>query len=255
MLRKYFCQESRSRLWLAGRGGLVVVRNLIITSVVDAVVDDLKSQVLSRELEPGAALTEALVAARYDVARATAKAAIERLVNDKVVVRKTHKTARVVELGPQDVRDIYLTRAYLEAEVLRRLAETRTVPVEARTANAEIQALWDQGEYDIVGPDMRFHTSLINALGSVRTSAIYGSLAFEVKLCMAQLQGSQRLSPEIIVAEHSRILELLEAGEAHGAAAMLTEHLARARELLAGALGGTPGPEAFLPSSALASAH
>ncbi|MDQ7992334.1 MAG: GntR family transcriptional regulator, partial [Propionicimonas sp.] len=162
-----------------------MVRNLIITSVVDAVVEDLKAQVLSRELEPGAPLTEALVAARYDVARATAKAAIERLVNDKVVVRKTHKTARVVELGPDDVRDIYRTRAYLEAEVLRRLAEARTVSPEARAANAEIEALWRHGEYDIVNPDMRFHTSLIDALGSTRTSAIYGSLAFEVKLCMA----------------------------------------------------------------------
>jgi len=219
-----------------------VVRNLIITSVVDAVVEDLKGQVLSRELEPGAPLTEALVAARYDVARATAKAAIERLVNDKVVVRKTHKTARVVELGPDDVRDIYRTRAYLEAEVLRRLAEARTVSPEARAANLEIEALWRQGDWDIVNPDMRFHTALIDALGSARTSAIYGSLAFEVKLCMAQLAGSQRLSPEVIVAEHSRILSQIEAGDAEGVAATLGEHLARARELLAGALGGVPGP-------------
>lgn len=231
-----------------------MVRNLIITSVVDAVVEDLKAQVLRRELEPGAPLTEALVAARYDVARATAKAAIERLVNDKVVVRKTHKTARVVELGPEDVRDIYRTRAYLEAEVLRRLAEAHTVSPEAKAANAEIEALWRQGEYDIVNPDMRFHTTLVDALGSTRTSAIYGSLAFEVKLCMAQLQGSQRLSPEVIVAEHARILRQLESGDAEGAASTLTEHLARARELLAGQLGGVPGPEAYLTSSALAGA-
>lgn len=229
-----------------------MVRTLIITSVVDAVVDDLKTMVLHRELEPGSPLTEAEVAARYDVARATAKAAIERLVNDKVVVRKTHKTARVVELGPEDVRDIYRTRTYLESEVLRRLAERKRVPDEARQANAEIEALWQQGEYDIVDPDMRFHTSLIDSLGSVRTSAIYGSLAFEVKLCMAQLQGSQQLSPEIIIAEHAKMLRLIEAGDAVGVAALLAEHLARARELLAGRLGGVPGPEAYLPPSALA---
>ena len=98
---------------------------------------------------------------------------------------------------------------------------------------------------------MRFHTSLIDALGSTRTSAMYHSLAFEVKLCMAQLQGRQRLSPSIIVAEHARLLELIEAGDADGAARMLDEHLARARELLAASLGGEAGPEAFVPSSAL----
>jgi DNA-binding GntR family transcriptional regulator len=69
---------------------------------------------------------------------------------------------------------------------------------------------------------------------------------------MAQLQGRQRLSPQIIVAEHARILELIESGDTDGVAAMLDEHLARARELLAASLGGEPGPEAFVPSSALA---
>lgn len=228
-----------------------MVRNIVVTSVIDAVVDDLKAQVLAHDLRPGMPLTEAEVAARYDVARATAKAAIERLVADKVLVRKNHKTARVVKLGPADVRDIYRTRAYLESEVLRRLAERREVPLEARVANAEIEALWRQGSWDSVDADMRFHTSLIDALGSARTSSVYGSLAFEVKLCMAQLQGSQRLSPEIIVADHTRILDLIEAGDAPGVAAMLDEHLARARELLAGALGGVPGPEAERPSTAL----
>ncbi len=229
-----------------------MVRNIVVTSVIDAVVEDLKAQVLARELKPDQALTEAEVAARYDIARATAKAAIERLVGDKVLVRKNHKTARVVKLGPADVRDIYRTRAYLESEVLRRLADRREVPLEARLANAEIEALWRQGSFDIVEPDMRFHTSLIDSLGSARTSNVYGSLAFEVKLCMAQLQGSQQLSPEVIVAEHARILEQIEAGDADGAAALLDEHLSRARELLAGQLGGEPGPEAFRPSSCAA---
>ncbi len=232
-----------------------MVRKLIVTSVVDAVVEDLKTLVLNRELEPGAPLTEVDVAQRYDVARATAKAAIERLVNDKVVVRQSYKTARIVELGPDDVRDIYRTRGYLEAEVLRRLADKRAEFPEARAANAEIEALWHVGDYNIVGPDMRFHTTLIDSLGSPRTTAIYGSLAFEVKLCMSQLQGSQQLSPEIIIAEHAQILEQLRNGDADGVAATLSEHLARARELLAGALGGTPGPEAFQPSSALAAAR
>jgi DNA-binding GntR family transcriptional regulator len=229
-----------------------LVRNIVITSVIDAVVEDLKTQVLGRELTPNQPLTEAEVATRYDIARATAKAAIERLVSDKVLVRKNNKTARVVMLGPADVRDIYRTRIYLESEVLRRLADRKQVPLEARLANAEIQALWQEGSFDIVEPDMRFHTSLIDSLGSARTSSIYGSLTFEVKLCMSQLQGSQRLSPEVIVAEHARLLEHIEAGDAAAAAALLDEHLSRARELLAGQLGGESGPEAFRPSSALA---
>ena len=60
------------------------------------------------------------------------------------------------------------------------------------------------------------------------------------------------LSPAIIVAEHERILELVASGAGDAAAEILDEHLARARELLVGALGGTPGPEAGRPYSVLA---
>ncbi|WP_062518552.1 GntR family transcriptional regulator [Demequina gelatinilytica] len=228
-----------------------MARGIVVTSLVDALVEDLREKVVSGELAPGTPLTELEVSTRYDVARASARAAIERLTGEKVLVRANHKTARVIALGPDDVRDIYRARTYLESEVLRRLALTRHVPEAARAANAEIAALWAEGSYGIVEPDMRFHTSLIDALGSARTSAMYHSLAFEVKLCMAQLQGRQRLSPEIIIAEHARILALIEAGDGSGAAAMLDEHLARARELLAASLGGEAGPEALVPSTAL----
>ena len=224
-----------------------------VPSVVDAIADDLRNSVLTGELVPGEALTEAEVAARYEVARATAKAAIERLVGESVLERSTHKTARVVRLGPADVRDIYLSRAFLEAEVLRRLARDKVaIPQEARAANVEIHRRWDASSFDIVDPDMRFHTALIDAAGNVRTSRMYRSLASEVKLCMAQVQGRQLLSPAIIVAEHERILELVASGAGDAAAEILDEHLARARELLVGALGGTPGPEAGRPCSVLA---
>jgi DNA-binding GntR family transcriptional regulator len=226
-------------------------RNIVVTSVVDAVTEDLRDQILRRKLAPGTPMTEQIVAQQYDVARATAKAAIERLVAAGALTRTNHKSARVVTLGPDDVRDIYNTRIYLESEVLRRLGQVRAEPEIARQANAEIGELWKQGTYDIVDPDMRFHTALVDSLRSPRTSDVYRSLAFEVKLCMSQLQGSQQLSPEIIVAEHAKLLELISSGDGESAAGLLDEHLARAREMLAGSLGGTPGPEAFVPPSVL----
>ncbi len=228
-----------------------MVRSIVVLSVIEAIAEDLKSQVLHQELGAGTALTEVEVATRYDVARATAKAAIERLVAEKVLVRKNHKTARVVTLGPDDARDIYLTRSYLESEALRRLAARHEVPAAARTANAEIEQAAAAGRWDTVDADLRFHTAMIDGLGSPRSSAAYGSLAFEVRLCLSQLESSHLLSPEIIAADHAQIMSDLERGDSSAAAAMLQEHLARARELLAKALGGEPGPEAFAPSSAL----
>ena len=214
--------------------------------MVDAIADNLRDAILDGELLPGTALTETDVATRYDVARPTAKAAIEKLVADMLLERPNHKTARVRRLGPDDVRDIYRTRATIESEVLRQLAVQQLVPAGAREANDVIRVTPDESAFAIVKPDMAFHTALIDGIGSARTSKLYRTLASEVTLCMAQVQGRQLLSTPLIVGEHDGLLDLIAAGDGAGAAALLGVHLSRARERLVGALGGEPGPEADL---------
>lgn len=223
---------------------------LAVVSIIDAVTDDLRRRVLTGLLEPGSPLAEVEVAEEYDVARPTAKAAIENLVRERLLERSAHKTARVVRLTPDDARDIYRTRAVVEAEVLRHLAAERRVPASARAANAEIAALTDASPREIVDPDMRFHRSLIDAFGSERTSRLYDTLASEVVFCMSQVQGASLLPTGVIAAEHEQILTHIEAGDGDAAAALLAVHLGRARERLVERLGGIAGPEASVPFSA-----
>lgn len=220
---------------------------IAVLSVVEAVADDLRSRLFTGNLSGGTALTEAEVSSSYDVSRPTAKAAIEKLVGEGLLERGTHKTARVPVLGAEAVRDLYLTRVYLESEALRQLAARRVAPEAAATANDEIRALGEDARLEIVDPDMRFHTALVNSLGSARMSRIYGSLVDEVRLCMAQVQARNLLSVDVISTEHARILEHIEAGDADAATALLAEHLGRARERLVAAIGGTAGPEALAP--------
>jgi DNA-binding GntR family transcriptional regulator len=219
-----------------------------VVSIIDAVTDDLRGRVLAGELEPGTPLVEVEIAEEYEVARPTAKAAIENLVRERLLERSAHKTARVVRLTPEDARDIYRTRQIVESEVLRTLARERRVPEAARAANRDIAALVDASPRQIVEPDMRFHRSLIDALGSERTSRLYGALASEVVFCMSQIQGAALLSTEVIAAEHEELLRLIEKGDADAAAALLSTHIGRAREKLVERLGGKPGPEAFAPA-------
>lgn len=217
-------------------------------SIVDAVANDLRDRILGGDLAAGAALTEIEIAATYEVARPTAKAAIEKLVAEGLLARGAHKTARVTELGPDSVRDIYRARAYLESEILRRLAAIGTIPAGAVQANLDIAAAADGSAMDVVEPDMRFHTSLVDAVGNERISKMYRSLVSEVRLCMTRVQSLKLLETGLIQAEHQRILELIAEGDGAAAAHLLDEHLARARERLVAAIGGEAGPEAYLPS-------
>ncbi|MCY7286859.1 MAG: GntR family transcriptional regulator [Cryobacterium sp.] len=219
------------------------------TSILEAIANDLRTRILEGDLTSDVALTETEMAATYDVARPTAKAAIEKLVSEGLLVRGAHKSARVAELGPDSVRDIYLARAYLESEVLRRLALTRTVPAGAVQANLDIAAVAGDSALAVVEPDMRFHTCLIDAAGNERISRMYRSLVSEVRLCMVRVQSLNLLDTALIQAEHQRLLELIGEGDGDAAAQLLDEHLARARERLAAAIGGEAGPEAHLPPS------
>ncbi|HJX77432.1 GntR family transcriptional regulator [Glutamicibacter sp.] len=203
-----------------------------VVSVVQAIINDLRSRIFNGELTPGTSLGEVDVAAHYGVARPTTKAALENLVASGLLSRNAHQSARVTVLDSTDARDIYQTRAIIEAEAVRLLASTGHVPQAALEANAEITALTNASPIDIVEPDVRFHSALVNALKSARTSAIYAQLSDEIRLCMTHVQDATLLSTEDIAAEHQRLLTLIESRDEQGAASTLAEHLNRASKKL-----------------------
>ncbi|MFE2773031.1 GntR family transcriptional regulator [Microbacterium resistens] len=207
-----------------------------VVGVVDAVTAQLRARILEGDIRPGAPLTEAAVSQTYGVARPSAKAAIEQLVANGLLVRTAHRSARVAEIDPETVRDVYRTRTRLESAALRELAETRSVPVAAAAANAEILAMPPGPDPATVDPDLRFHAALIDALGSDRTARMYRSVLDEVRLCMAQVQGRRLLDAAAIAAQHAAMLDAVAAGESERAADLLAAHLASAEQRLVEAL-------------------
>lgn len=207
-----------------------------IVGVVDAVTAQLRGRILSGDIRSGTALTEAAVSQTFGVARPSAKAAIEQLVAAGLLVRIAHRSARVVEIDPDTVRDVYRTRARLESAALRDLAVTGNVPQAALDANAEILRMPPGPDPATVDPDLRFHTALIDALESERTGRMYRSVLDEVRLCMAQVQGRRLLDAAVIAAEHADILDAVAAGDGQRAASLLEAHLSSAEERLVEAL-------------------
>lgn len=209
-----------------------------IVGVVDAVTAQLRERILSGAIRSGAPLTEAAVSQTYGVARPSAKAAIEQLVASGLLVRTAHRSARVVGIDPETVRDVYRTRTRLESAALRELSARRVVPGAAVDANAELLAMPAGPDPATVDPDLRFHTALIDALSSERTGRMYRSVLDEVRLCMAQVQGRKLLDAADIAAQHADILDAVASGEGERAAALLEAHLSSAEERLVEALSG-----------------
>jgi DNA-binding GntR family transcriptional regulator len=200
--------------------------NLVVPSLVDILYGAVRARILTGELAAGTPLTEKEVATNYDVARPTAKAALERLIYDGLLRRTTNKTARVPSLDANDIADLYYSRGFLEREVMRALAARGVVPAEARSAMREMhQAIKNRSLSSLVEADVAFHCALVDSLGSPRLTQMYLSVMGETQLCMAQIQSPQLLHAGVIEGQHERLLKAIEAGNGAAAAQEITEQL------------------------------
>lgn len=214
------------------------VEALETRSVVDALRTELQRQILRGFISPGAALTELSVAQKFDVARPTAKAAIEQLVHVGLLRRMRNKSARIPRLDASDIPDIYLSRAVIECAAARILAERGEVPPGATAAIERFRAsiAGDQAVSGLVESDVEFHRALVAATKSPRLRRLHDAVIGEAHLCMAQVQIHHLLHPQVIAGEHMRILSLIAERNVAAAAAETSAHLAHAGERLLGYL-------------------
>ncbi|GHE46995.1 GntR family transcriptional regulator [Streptosporangium violaceochromogenes] len=208
-------------------------------SLIDALVAELSEQIFDGRLPAGAAVIETHVADEYEVARPTAKAAIERLVGEGLLRRGPHRSARVPVFDAGNVADLYFARTCLERQVMRELASRRLTPPAALGAQAEIRALSGAGGSTtaVVEPDIRFHRSLVDAVGSPRLSRMHASIMAETRLCMAQVQAFGLLRVAEIADEHEAVLDAIADGDPERADQALDLHLTRACRALLTRLG------------------
>jgi Transcriptional regulators len=198
---------------------------LSTVSVVEALVASLRDRVLDGEITPGSPLAETELAFEYGVSRPTARSAVAALVHEGLLHRQANKPAVVPRLTGADIGDIFLVRMPLELEVLHLLLVRGTVPTtEAARAVADLAQMPPDAPHSaFVEADLRFHQTLVDAVGSPRLSRLYRTIRGELHLCM--VQTSRTLGRDRIAREHLAVLEALRAGRGEQAARCMRDHL------------------------------
>ncbi|NRQ48210.1 GntR family transcriptional regulator [Aeromicrobium stalagmiti] len=196
----------------------------------DAVVAALRGAILSRGLAPGSAVTEAHVSTTYAVARPTARIAIDRLVADGLLTREPHHAARVRRLGRDDIDDLFVSRAAIEAAAVELLAATSTIPTEASEANRGLSDLPADGSY--AARDLAFHRALVHGTTSTRLPRLHDLLMGEIELGIAQVEAHGLRSADEVAADHRSILEAIAAGDVEGAGRLARAHVLASRDRL-----------------------
>jgi DNA-binding GntR family transcriptional regulator len=204
-------------------------------SVVEALVQRLREQVLDGALPAGATVAETDVAAEFGVSRPTAKSAITGLVYDGLLRRDAHRSAYVPTVTADDVIDVYRVRIPLELEVVRTLATRASVTPALEQAFQELERLPDDvATSRFIAADLRAHRALVEQYGSPRLKRVYESLLGEIHLSM--IQSRSAIGRDRIAHEHTDVLERIQAGDPDGAAAAMRVHLEGACRVLADAI-------------------
>jgi len=199
----------------------------------DAIYSQLRSAIISQDIEPGESVTESAVALRFGVARPTAKTAIERLVADGLLRREKHQTARVPRLSRADILDLFDSRAVVESAAVGELATGGTLPAEALAAHRALLAAASPGaDHEFATHDIDFHRALVAGQPSPRLARMHSLLMGEIELCIGQVQANHLLTAAEVGAQHQGILDAVTAGDGELAARLTREHIAGSRDRL-----------------------
>jgi DNA-binding GntR family transcriptional regulator len=208
-----------------------VIRAVHSESNLGRGVSALRQRILAGEVGPGRHLREVALAAELGVSRNTLREILLVLASEGLVQHVPHHGARVVQLGVQDARDIYLVRQVIESAAIERAASR---PLEASEyLSAAVRRLEDAAAAhdldQLVEADLGFHRSLAAVLESDRLLALFRTIETQLRLAFSIVAFTDREyeQPEPLVEEHRELHRLITDGQVDRAKEALIAHLAK----------------------------
>jgi DNA-binding GntR family transcriptional regulator len=218
------------------------MRGLQTVSVVDALAASLREAIVRGELSAGTSVSEAQLAQRYQVARPTARAALQTLTHDGLLVRQPNRSVFIPRMTLDDARDVFRIRRMVELDAVEHHAASGIVPRGAAQATRQLELLDDEAPWhEATALDLSIHRELVAGVGSPRLLRTFETIADETRLCIAHLRPSYE-SFEPLAAEHRELLDAIQSADVNAARATLNAHLDASLEILMGQLS-EPGDE------------
>lgn len=187
----------------------------------------LRSAIGSGELAPGAQLGEADLARRLGVSRGPLREGMQRLTQEGLLVAVRNRGLFVVEMTPENVRDMYVARAAVERAAAERILARDPAATAARLATVvrRMERAARRGDHSAVGiADIEFHQLLVAQAGSPRLTRMHDTLLTETRMCIRALDATYH-DPDERVAEHRAIAEAFGARDPARVDRLLVAHM------------------------------
>ncbi len=202
-------------------------------TVAEQVIDELRSQILRRELVPGEPVTEDAVAARMGVSRPTMRQALAALEAEGLLSRSsTNRVLRVTQLSVEDVQQAYRAR---------RVLELAGIDAAAQAPQSRLDDFWrviDEIENAVatdsvdvqVRMDFKMHESIVALLDSPDLSALELQLLTRLRLASIEIAGEEEWQSMIRANRH--LCELITSRRVEEARKVLEARLAEAEKMV-----------------------
>ncbi|MGV9378501.1 GntR family transcriptional regulator [Nonomuraea sp. NPDC003707] len=203
-------------------------------TLTEVVTGLLRDRILGGEFPPGTQMNEVELAAYFEVSRGPLREAMQRLVQEGLLVSYPRQGVFVPTLTTEDLEDIFVARQAIEREALRRVT-ARGVSA-GLVADLEVivarmrDAVGHADESALAALDLAFHRRLVSAAGSTRLDRLYGLIANEMQLCFRMIVDSYSDRSKLW-AEHEQLLHVIASGDRSAAKELLDRHFAEVGEL------------------------
>ncbi|SNS77060.1 DNA-binding transcriptional regulator, GntR family [Actinomadura meyerae] len=210
-----------------GMGRLGELEPVPRKSTVEIVSDELREAIMYGSLEPGAQLGEAELAGRLGISRGPLREAMQRLVQEGLLVSEPHRGLFVRTLDEGDVEDVYLARLAIEREACRLIMARNRGEAVARLTDALdalVEAAQQRDRVAMSDADQAFHEVLVSSSGSPRLERMAHTLLVETRMCLNALQDTYP-EPSDLVEEHRRLVDAIGDGEEERLLVLIEEHM------------------------------
>ncbi len=186
----------------------------------------LRESIIRGELHPGQALSEAEIARQYSTSRQPVREAFIKLAEERLVIIQPQRGTFVVKISVADVLDARFVREAIEVAVAQEAA-TSAPP----TAIKELRHLIEQqtavahGHNDeFLALDEEFHRTIALSVGRAHAwRVIEGIKAQMDRIRYLSLDDATPIP--LLIEQHARMVDGIEAGDPTAAAAATRSHL------------------------------
>lgn len=186
------------------------------------------------DLAPGSLHSVAKLADRLQVSRSPVREALISLADQGMVAFEKNRGVRVLQTTAHDLEEVFSLRLLLEVPATFRAAQIITPDGVERLRDALGSVDTFTGAQTMLAHqemDSGFHRVILESAGNSRLVGIVDNLWSHQKMRGVSSAGRTRRLADIH-REHAAVFDRIQAGDPHGAAVAMREHLAHSAMLL-----------------------